>query len=101
MGILKKFEQFSHQLFLETAILICVVQGPNKIIQINLLCAILEEKKHIALHLSMILKQQQTITINSEFVSTCHLLREKEITIFLKLVKTLGDQEREHWKNSL
>lgn len=98
MGILKKFEQFSHQLFLETAILICVVQGPNKIIQINLLCAILEEKKHIALYLSMILKQQRK---QSQFVSTCHLLREKEITIFLKLVKTLGDQEREHWKNSL
>ena len=34
-------------------------------------------------------------------MSTCHLLKEKEITIFLKLVKTLGDQEREHWKNSL
>lgn len=59
MGILKKFEQFSHQLFLETAILICVVQGPNKIIQINLLCAILEEKKQVTLYLSMILKQQR------------------------------------------
>lgn len=59
MGIPKKFEQFSHQLFLETAILICVVQGPNKIIQINLLCAILEEKKYVALYLSMILKQQR------------------------------------------
>lgn len=58
MGILKQFEQFSHQLFLETAIFICVVQGPNKIIQINLLCAILEEKKQVALYLSMILKQQ-------------------------------------------
>ena len=58
MGILKKFEQFSHQLFLETAILICVIQGPNKIIQINLLCAILEEEKSITLYPSIILKQQ-------------------------------------------
>lgn len=102
MGILKKFEQFSHQLFLETAIFICVVQGPNKIIQINLLCAILEEKKTSCIvSVNDTQTTTQTIKINSEFMSTCRLLKEKEITIFLKLVKTIGDQEREHWKNYL